>query len=209
MTLAKAILLIGPTGAGKTPLGDLMERKGCNGGKCFHFDFGHQLRTVAGCGSTPEGFTLKEHAFIRGVLEEGLLLENEHFYIAEKILRLFLKGRGFGDGCTLVLNGLPRHVGQARDVDRIASVKSLVLLECRPEDVHRRIVSNAGQDRDGRADDGVAMVRKKLEIFDRRTSPLVEHYKRTGSAIFRIGVTESSTAEKVYSDFLALSSHLQ
>jgi adenylate kinase len=206
MTRADAILLIGPTGAGKTPLGNLMEKNGCNGGKCFHFDFGHQLRTTAGSKSPPEGFTAKEHTFIQRVLEEGLLLENEHFYIAEKVLHLFLKGRRFGDRCTLVLNGLPRHVDQARDVDRFVRVKSLILLECGPEDVYRRIVANSGQDRDGRTDDGFSMVRKKLEIFYERTSPLVEHYAGTGSTVFRIRVTESSTPEKVYSDFLAQSS---
>ncbi len=205
---AEAILLIGPTGAGKTPLGDLMEEKGFRGENCFHFDFGHQLRTIGGCESPPEGFTAEEHAFIKGVLEEGLLLENERFSIAEKIFHQFLKRRGFAGGCTLVLNGLPRHVGQAGDVDRIARVKSLILLECTPEDVYRRIAANTGRDRDGRTDDGLSLVRKKLKIFHERTSPLIEHYTQTGSTVFRIRVTESSTAEKVYSDFIALSSTL-
>ncbi len=206
MTPVKSMLLIGPTGAGKTPLGDLMEERGYGGGRCFHFDFGHQLRTFASCETPPEGFTDKEIAFIRGVLEEGLLLENEHFHIAEKILLLFLDQRGFGDGDTLVLNGLPRHVGQAKDVDRIARVRGLILLECSSEVVHKRIVANTGGDREGRADDDIALVGKKLEIFRKRTAPLVEHYTKAGGRVLRVKVGPASTAENVYSNLLALSS---
>ncbi len=205
MRRVKTLLLIGPTGAGKTPLGDLMEEKGYGRGRCFHFDFGHQLRKFASYEIPPEGFKEEEIAFIRGVLEEGLLLENEHFHIAEKILNLFLDQRGFGGSDTLLLNGLPRHVDQARDVDRIAGVNGLILLECSPEDVHRRIVANTGGDREGRLDDDIALVEKKLEIFRKRTAPLVEHYANAGSKVFRITVGPSSTAENVYSDLVALS----
>jgi adenylate kinase len=208
MTPVRSWLFMGPTGAGKTPLGNLMEERGFNGGRCLHFDFGHQLRTFASCEIPPEGFTDREIAFIRGVLQEGLLLENEYFYIAEKILRLFLKQCGFGGSDTLLLNGLPRHVDQARDVDRIAGVQTLVLLECSPEDVYRRITANTGQDREGRVDDDMVLVEKKLEIFRKRTAPLVEHYTRAGGRVFRIKVGASSSAEEVYSDLLALSSRM-
>jgi adenylate kinase len=197
MSPVRSLLLIGPTGAGKTPLGNLMEERGFNGGRCFHFDFGHQLRTFASRETLPEGFTEREIAFIRGVLQEGLLLENEHFYIAEKILLLFLEQCSFGGSDTLLLNGLPRHVDQARDVDRIAGVQGLILLECSPEDVHRRITANTGQDRAGRVDDDIALVGKKLEIFRKRTSPLVEHYTKAGGRVLRIKVGSSSTAERV------------
>jgi adenylate kinase len=200
-----AFLLIGPTGAGKTPLGDLMEEKGYGGGQCFHFDFGHQLRTIASCETPPEGFTDGEITFIRRVLEGGLLLENEYFIIAEKLFRFFLRRRGFTKSDTLVLNGLPRHVDQAKDVDRIAKVHSLIVLECSAEDVHKRIASDTGGDREGRVDDDIALVEKKLEIFRKRTTPLVEHYAQAGSRVFRIKVGASSTADSVYSDLLALS----
>jgi adenylate kinase len=205
MTPAKALLLMGPTGAGKTPLGDLMEKRGYGGGRCFHFDFGYQLRRFALGETPPKGFTDGEIAFIRGVLEEGLLLENEHFHIAEKILRLFLDRCGFGGSDTLVLNGLPRHVDQAKDVDRIARVHSLVFLECSAADVHKRISADTGGDRAGRVDDDIALVEKKLEIFGKRTAPLVGHYAKAGSTVLRLKVGASSTAEHVYSDLLSLS----
>ena len=43
----KAILLLGPTGSGKSPLGDELEANGLNGRRCLHFDFGRRLRRAA------------------------------------------------------------------------------------------------------------------------------------------------------------------
>ena len=85
----RAILLLGPTGAGKTPLGEYFEKKGFGGRKCLHFDFGHEMRSIALGNRPPEGFDKEEHSFIRDVLDKGLLLENEHFPIAKKIIDFF------------------------------------------------------------------------------------------------------------------------
>ena len=200
----RAMLLIGPTGVGKTPFGAHLEKRGFDGRRCFHFDFGHQLRVIAGLGTPPEAFSRGEHAFIKDVLNKGLLLENEHFPIAEKILDLFLKKSGFTGGDVLILNGLPRHEDQAKDLDRRMEVTSLVVLDCTAEDVVQRIRSNTGGDRLERSDDGAEMVRKKLGIFHARTAPLVKHYGKAGKVILRLKVTSTSTAEDLYTDFLLL-----
>ena len=55
----------------------------------------------------------------------------------------------------VVLNGLPRHVEQARDVDAHVRVEAVILLDCTPEVALERIRTNAGGDRGGRADDNV------------------------------------------------------
>ena len=47
MALPHALLLIGPTGSGKTPLGELLERSGLWGRPCRHFDFGERMRRIA------------------------------------------------------------------------------------------------------------------------------------------------------------------
>jgi adenylate kinase len=200
----RAMLLIGPTGAGKTPFGACLEKKGFGGRRCLHFDFGHELRSVAKREIAPEGFSRREHHFIRDVLEKGLLLENRHFHIAEKVIDNFLLRRGFGRNDILVLNGLPRHEDQARDIDRMMQITALIVLECAAEDILERIRCNTGGDRLGRSDDGVEMVRKKLEIFRTRTAPLVSHYAEAGRDVFRLKVGPSSSAEDLYSAFLSL-----
>ena len=43
----KATLILGPTGSGKTPLGNLIEQTHSNNFKYHHFDFGENLRAVS------------------------------------------------------------------------------------------------------------------------------------------------------------------
>ena len=84
----QAILLLGPTGSGKTPLGQLLERKGLGSQRCFHFDFGEELRAITRITRPNKLWPVAETGFIRKLLKEGGLLENEWFFLAEKI-RLF------------------------------------------------------------------------------------------------------------------------
>lgn len=192
-----AILLLGPTGSGKSPLGDVLTTRGFLGRRSHHLDFGSELRAIAsGIGAT--SYSPAEQDFILGVLEHGLLLENERFALAKKIVSLFLDRSRFRTGDVLVLNGLPRHEGQARDLEPIATVHSLVILECSPGSVFCRIEENTGGDRAGRKDDERALIEKKLRIFEERTAPLIEHYKQAGSRLYRIEINERTTTGSAY-----------
>ena len=73
------------------------------------------------------GFTRDQIAFVQKVLKSGALLENETFHIAERILRAFMETSGVGPETLLVLNGLPRHLGQAADLDRTVDTLSAEL----------------------------------------------------------------------------------
>lgn len=195
----RAILLIGPTGCGKTPLGECFERGGWRGKRCAHFDFGCQLRQVASEGSVADRLSVGERAFIGEVLQSGALLEDEQFHIAEKILRSFAEQREIGTDGYLLLNGLPRHAGQAADVDRVAAVELVIHLRCTPEMVRRRIRTDAGGDRAGRVDDGDRLVARKLEIFRERTAPLLDHYRLLGVPVEEVEVTEETEPEQIWS----------
>jgi adenylate kinase family enzyme len=199
-----AILLIGPTGAGKSPLGDHIERHGLAGRRCHHFDFGQQLRTLAAENDPPEEFTAKEHIFIRDVLEKAMLLERRHFPIAEKIVSSFLRRKRYDKGDMIVLNGLPRHVEQALDMDQIISVHSLILLDCPADVANQRIRKNTGGDRTDRDDDNIALIEKKLGIFRDRTAPLIDHYSGRRCRIVRIAVRGDSSAADLYADLIQL-----
>ncbi|HET6430150.1 MAG TPA: hypothetical protein VFJ30_17170, partial [Phycisphaerae bacterium] len=87
MIRTNAILLLGPTGSGKTPLGEMLQARGLRGRRCAHFDFGDSLRRAVAAASPPDGLPRQDIAFLKGVLESGALLEDEHFHIAETILR--------------------------------------------------------------------------------------------------------------------------
>jgi adenylate kinase len=198
-----ALLILGPTGSGKSPLGELIASRGFLGRRSHHLDFGSELRSIAsGIGST--AYTKSEQDFVLGVLERGLLLENEQFALAGKIITLFLDRSRFRSGDVLVLNGIPRHHGQSKDLAPIAAVHAVLVLDCSPDSVLRRIEENTGGDRTGREDDGRSLIGKKLGIFQERTAPLIEHYREAGGRVYRIAVNERTTTGSAYHQLSSL-----
>lgn len=199
-----SILLLGPTGVGKSPLGDAIAQHGLFDRRCHHLDFGSELRSAVKNGERSAAYSNDELDFIHGVLERGLLLENEHFILAKKIISLFLNRVAFSQNDLLVLNGIPRHDGQARDMEEITRVHALIVLDCSAEDVVTRIQSNVGGDRTERADDDTALIEKKLKIFRDRTSPLIHHYEKQGCRVYRVSVAGTMTPASAYRQVSAL-----
>jgi len=196
MDRLEAVLLLGPTASGKTPLGDALAGKGLWGRRCVHFDFGANLRDISAGLSRPN-LTEGDVDVIRWSLESGALLENEHFPVAEKVLRSFLHVSETGADDLVVLNGLPRHAGQAADIDALLKVAAVVHLRCTPQTIIERIRADIGGDRAGRCDDDPAAVIRKLEIFLRRTVPLLHHYRARSADVIEIDVHARTTAEDV------------
>jgi adenylate kinase len=192
--LPAALLLLGPTGAGKTPLGVELEDRGLWGRRCVHFDFGANLRRGA-VGQLPDGLlTNDEQRFLVKVIESGALLEDEQFAIAEKIIRAFIQERGVDSNTFVVLNGLPRHAGQATALQPLVAMRAVINMTCDAATVLERIRTNAGGDRVERADDDPDSVRRRLDIYRERTAPLVEFYRNAGVRIIDLPVGVNTTA---------------
>jgi len=190
----EAILLIGPTGSGKTPLGDEIAGRGWQARQAVHFDFGENLRNAVERGTADDCLTEADISFLREVLVSGALLENEKFSIAERMFRSFLARHETADDAVIVLNGLPRHVGQAQAMAAWVNVRRVVYLACSDDVVFARIARDTGGDRAGRDDDETGQVRRKLETFRGRTAQLLDHYEQKGASILTIQVTEAMTA---------------
>lgn len=189
----QALLLLGPTGVGKTPLGHLIEQRGLWDTPFRQFDFGATLRTLVARGTPDSWVSAEDIAFLRGVLQTGALLEDAHFPLARRILESFLQQHQDAPRTRIVLNGLPRHVGQAASLEAIVDVRWVVSLACTAETVLARIAGNVGGDRLERTDDDPQAVRRKLEIFAQRTAPLVAHYQQRGARIFPLEVSATAT----------------
>lgn len=211
-----ALLLLGPSGAGKTPLGSLIDQRGLWGRRMVHFDFGAVLRaTVQAHRYAPQAATSTaapeqpastgvprlspaEIAFLEDVLRRGLLLEDEHFPLAERLLRAFLQRQHVDEQTWVVLNGLPRHVGQARALAPLLAVRVVVLLDCPAETVLERIRRNIAGDRTQRDDDQPGLVAQKLAIYQQRTAPLLAFYREQGSCVVRLTVGPTTTPEEMW-----------
>ncbi len=192
----EAILLVGPTGSGKTPLGEFLAANGLGGRRCVHFDFGAELRSAAKQREVP-GMSPADMAFVRKCLAEGALLEKETFHIAAALFANFLARHRVEPQDLLILNGLPRHSEQAGGVDRLARVILVAVLQCDTRTIAERIATNSGGDRTGRTDDNPDAIRRKLAIFAERTRPLVEHYRAQGVPVVEISVGVSTTPQQM------------
>jgi adenylate kinase family enzyme len=191
----QTILLLGPTGAGKTPLGEILEKRGLWGRKCLHFDFGQQLRSSVVRQSTP--LNREEIATVRALIKANALLEDEQFHIALKLFQDFLVLHQAARSEIVLLNGLPRHEGQAEMMEVYIQMIGLICLTCPAEIVRARIKTNAGRDRKRRIDDSLQEVERKLRIYENRTMPLIDYYKSRGVNVFTYHVGPATSSVDV------------
>ncbi|MBM4031444.1 MAG: hypothetical protein FJ291_06610 [Planctomycetes bacterium] len=197
--MIRAVLLLGPTGAGKSPVGTLLEQRG----GFRHFDFGAELRAAAaGARGLPE----KAVSYIKRLLAAHALLPDARFDIAEALLDAFLSRVGFDPASeVLVLNGLPRHVGQARAIARRVRVEHVIVLDCDARAVAARVARRRrgeGLDHAGREDDSPDAIAGKLALYARETAPLAAHYAaQPGVRLSRLRVgphtTDTTLAQRV------------
>jgi len=198
MFIPSTILVIGPTGAGKSPLGDYLQSKGLKGKRCLHLDFGSQLRTTAKKPAYFSELSSSDINVIKKSLASGKLLENKNFKIAEKILQGFLKRNVVKSDEYLVLNGLPRHCGQAEDLQRKVKIKTVVVLNCNPDTIYKRLRLNSGGDRTERTDDSLELVRSKLEVYNKRTIPLLDFYQQEKSRILEFDIQPETQPQEIF-----------
>lgn len=196
--LPTAVLIVGPSGSGKTPLGNYLEEKGFGDKRWVHFDFGANLRKVASDGKESDILTDKDMAIVIHALKAGALLEDQNFYIAHKILDSFINSKRITDNDIIVLNGLPRHVGQAEAIDKLVNISMVIFMDCMPGVLSERIKENSGGDRNERVDDTPGMLACKFRIFQTRTIPLLNYYRRRGIKIISVKVYVKTTPEDIF-----------
>ena len=90
-----------------------------------------------------------------------------------------------------ILDGYPRNLAQADALDALlgrlkAPFDYAVQLECPTEMLVERIAGRAKAE--GRADDSPDAVRKRLEVYDAQTAPVIEYYRQHGQLTVVDGV---------------------
>jgi adenylate kinase len=162
------IVLVGPPAAGKgTQAGRIVDRFGG-----VHVATGDILRSNAERG-TELGRTASRY------MDRGDLVPDE------VIIGMVLERLGEGDcGGGFVLDGFPRTVPQAEALERRLEelgrpLGAVVSLEVGEEELRDRLAGRATeQDRVEDEDEGA--IRRRLELFDRETEPLLDFYSGRG-----------------------------
>ena len=105
-----------------------------------------------------------------------------------------------------ILDGFPRNTAQAEALDELLHRLGRdlhVVFELKIPDrevLIDRIAKRAAEE--GRSDDTPDAVRKRLEIYDRETAPLVEHYRATRGNV--VGLHADRTVEEVFAEVQAV-----
>ena len=169
------LVLLGAPGSGKgTQAAKLKDYLGVP-----HISTGDLLRAEVAAGS-PLGLQAKE------VMARGDLVSDE-------ILLGMLRDR-FSRADTragFILDGYPRNLAQAAALDELLAslgqkFDAAVQLTVDNEKIVERLAGRAKAE--GRADDNPESVRKRLQVYDEQTAPVIEFYRQHGQLTVVDGV---------------------
>lgn len=150
------IILIGIPGAGKSTQGNLLSKQL----KIPYLSTGHIFRQIA----TEK---TKWGRFVKETMTSGLLIpDKETIEIVAEYLRRPEYRRGY------LLDGFPRNIYQAKRFRE--EITAVFYLKVPDKEALWRI---AGRADEGRTDDTVSAVKKRIEIFHTHTEPILNMYR--------------------------------
>jgi adenylate kinase len=165
--MARRILFLGPPGAGKGTQAAMIAKAL----HIPHISTGEMLRDAVSRG-TDLG---KE---VEGVMNVGDLVSDDLVVaiVDERLSEPDAK-------CGYLLDGFPRNTAQAEALNDavINAIGTVVLLEADADELVNRLMKRAAQE--GRADDNEETIRRRLEVYEAETAPLVAFY---GDAVHRV-----------------------
>lgn len=161
------IVLLGAPGSGKgTQAAILTERLGVP-----HISTGVLLRAAVEAG-TELGRKAKS------IMDRGELLPDDIMLdLIEERLQAPDAKPGF------ILDGYPRNLSQAASLDGLLDrldkpLDIAIQIDVDAEQVIRRIAKRA--EKEARSDDSEETVRKRMQVYEEQTAPVVDHYARNG-----------------------------
>lgn len=157
------ILFFGPPGSGKSVQGQMLVER--NGWKWL---------------STGELFRSTTDEEIKARMASGELISDE---MTNRLVEQALES--LSDAKHIVLDGYPRNVAQAQWlVDNLPAyareIAAVVVFHTPEEELVRRQMSR------GRADDTEETIRRRLEIYEEQTRPVIDFYKNRGAEMIVI-----------------------
>ena len=184
----KNIVIFGAPGSGKGTQSDLMIEKYGLG----HISTGDVLRKEIKEG-TELGKTAKEFIDKGQLVPDGLIVD-------------MLAGvyDALGDHKGVIFDGFPRTVPQAEALkqmlaDRGHEVAAMIELDVPEDELMTRLIKR-GQE-SGRSDDNAETIAKRLDVYHKQTSPLIEWYEKEG---IRHHINGLGALDRIFGDICAV-----
>ena len=188
----KNIVIFGAPGSGKGTQSDLMIEKYGLG----HISTGDVLRKEIKEG-TELGKTAKEFIDKGQLVPDGLIVD-------------MLAGvyDALGDHKGVIFDGFPRTVPQAEALkqmlaDRGHEVAAMIELDVPEDELMTRLIKR-GQE-SGRSDDNAETIAKRLDVYHKQTSPLIEWYEKEG---IRHHINGLGALDRIFGDICAVIDNL-
>lgn len=176
------IIIIGPPGSGKGSQAELLQKRL----RLKHIPLGEILRQEIRR-NTIIGKKVKS-------ISKGILAPD---YIVDKLISKIIKGKD-----NFILDGYPRHLAQARYLDKIIKVDKVFLFDI-PNNLIIKRLTNRYVCRCGetynllskkpkknltcdkcknklyqRDDDKISVIKKRISLYNKQTKPIINYYKR-------------------------------
>ncbi len=154
------IILIGIQGAGKSTQGKLLSQKL----NIPYLSTGHIFRELA-----------KEHTplgrYIKEVMNAGYLIPDSKTL---KIVSEYLKRPEYQKG--YILDGFPRTIHQAEKFEN--GIDYVFYLKVSDREALWRLSYREGDEAEGREDETLKAIRKRIELFHKYTEPVLDYYRK-------------------------------
>lgn len=176
--MARRILLLGPPGAGKGTQATLL----ANALHVPHISTGEMLRSAVAAG-TDLGKQAESIMAAGELVSDGIMVSMVDERLSLEDAR-----------CGYLLDGFPRTLGQAEALNDsvVDAIGTVVMLDVDTEEVVQRLLKRAAEE--GRADDNEETIRRRLEVYESDTAPLVSFY---GDAV--VAIDGTGTVDEVLS----------
>ena len=158
------VIFLGPPGSGKGTQAKLLSDEK----KTIHISMGDMLREAIKSGSEA-GMKLENY------LKNGQLVPDE---VVNDIVKQFISGAG---GSGFILDGYPRSVRQAEFLSTITDIYGVIFIDVPKEEIINRLKGRMRQD------DNEETIRKRFEVYENETKPLIEYYSNKIKRIQGVG----------------------
>ena len=117
--------------------------------------------------------------------------------ITVRMVRDFIRSRPPDE--RVMFDGFPRTVAQAIELDRLLGDKArhigrVLLLDVPREELERRMLARAKQE--GRHDDTPDVIRRRFDVYEEQTRPVIDYYEKRGllKRVPAVGAIDEVTA---------------